>query len=487
VEDSATSQGSPYHDAINPTNYEAVTSTRLRSTGSTCSSADQQTLTMSSSLSGLLFTVNSQLGLKRSFSFGIWVQMSSITAADILNVLDVAWVRSDGTKLTLSATFADGTVEAVSSSGGATACQAGKWCYVAGSVQLLDQKYYLHLYELSVDTATKASSSKWQTSAGASFKPLKAFSGRLVGLVHQVVGGSLEVPYQQSFEGAFKGLKLFGRHLHRHFLLSDGFTLNEKYGLQPLLLVHIRASQNQVLDFGRFPANFSASLAARVADAAGLPPLCDRRYVFDCVGLPDSALLSVVADNRHLLRHHRYVSQFSHPNIVQWRAGDRLVFSRESCANQTAVSCTFAATNALPADASQLLAGIGTGHHRVCGFFDSLGEFALLGTVYSERLHTVDVSLLDVLFDTSTPTQIAFAVKEHSTVNVGDRLYLAKSCEELDAKTDPQLASEYISFEKTSAASFTPTHAFSLADAPKNLFKSLEACLLPRYSSASSR
>lgn len=180
VEDTATSQGAGYHGGVNPANFEAVTSSRLRSATSTCSQADQQTLTMGSALSGLLFAVSSKLAVKRSFSFGVWVLLASMSSADILNVMDVAQIRSDGTKLTLSVAFADGAVESVSSSGGTTACQASRWCYITGSVQLLDKQYYLHLSELSVDTATKASSSKSQSSAGTSYKPLKRFSSRLV-------------------------------------------------------------------------------------------------------------------------------------------------------------------------------------------------------------------------------------------------------------------------------------------------------------------
>ena len=282
-----------------------------------------------------------------------------------------------------------------------------------------------------------------------------------------------------------KGVKLFGRYLHNNFLLSDGFTLNEKYGLQPLLLVNIRASKNEVVDYGRFYANFTAGLEARIASPSGLPPLCDRRYVFDCVGLPDSTVLSIVSDNRHLLRHNKYVSQFVHPNILQWRVGDRLVVGRGSCEDQTSIGSVFSVANTLPTDSSHFLAGIGTGHHSICGYIDSIDEFVLLGTVYSEMLHTVEVSIVDVLFDTTTPTKITFSVSDHSTVNIGDKLYLSKSCEELDAQTAPALASNYISFEKTLAGSFVVERPFVVGDASKAIFKSLEACLLPKYSSTS--
>ena len=298
------------------------------------------------------------------------------------------------------------------------------------------------------------------------------------------MGGTLEVPYQQSFEGFVKGVKLFNRHLRNEFLLSDGFSLNEKYGLQPLLLVNIRATKNEVIDFGKFYTNHTAGLEARIENTTGLPPLCDRRYVFDCVGVPDSIVLPIVSDNRYLLKYSRYISQFTHPNIMQWQIGDRLVIGRESCANQTKVVSTFSVLNSLPSDSFHYLAGIGTGHHKVCGFVDSLGEYVLLGTVYIEMLHSVQVSLVDILYDTMTPTAITFDVKDHSTINVGDKLYLSKSCEELDAQTDPALAWNYISFEKTAAASFAVSHSFDLTDSSKNIFKSLELCLKPLYSSS---
>lgn len=180
VEDTATNQGISYHSGVNSGNYETVASSRLRTPSSTCSQADQQTLTMSLSMSGLLFPVNSKLVLKRSFSFAIWVLMKSLVSANILNILDVAQIKSDGTKLTLSITFADNSVESISSNGGVMVCQANKWCYIGGSVQLLDQKYFLHLYELTVNTATKGSTANAASSTGTSFKPLKTFGTRLV-------------------------------------------------------------------------------------------------------------------------------------------------------------------------------------------------------------------------------------------------------------------------------------------------------------------
>ena len=185
------------------------------------------------------------------------------------------------------------------------------------------------------------------------------------------------------------------------------------------------------------------------------------------------------------MKYNKYISAFSHENIVNWRIGDMITINRKVCRNDTVEKrMNFTAINTMNNNSDMYLGGIGVGNYRVCGYVQSRDYYFTLGTVHIDYVSTFDTSYTNVLFDTTPPTTFTVDVKSHTSMNVNDYIYLSPSCSSLLNATTTDLSTKYLRFQKTTVGSLLISHTFGAADTSKNIFTSLEWCLQPAYSSS---